>query len=76
MRQRLYDTYTGEEFKSLKGKMDAFNPNATTVEEFLGGTASFRTDLYGTGGTLLSHLEWAEQFPSSDDWPRRPALHQ
>jgi hypothetical protein len=25
------------EFKSLKGKMDASNPNATTVEEFMGG---------------------------------------
>ena len=48
------------EFKSLKGKMDASNPNATTVEEFLGGTPSFRTDLYATGGTLLSHQESIE----------------
>src|SRR5918999_2534699 len=39
------------EFKSLKGKMDAFDPNATTVEEFLGGTPIFRTDLYATGAT-------------------------
>jgi glycerophosphoryl diester phosphodiesterase len=45
------------EFKSLKGKMDASNPNALTVEEFLGGTPSFRTDLYATGATLLSHRE-------------------
>jgi glycerophosphoryl diester phosphodiesterase len=45
------------EFKSLKGKMDASDPNATTVEEFLKGTPSFRTDLYVTGGTLLSHKE-------------------
>jgi glycerophosphoryl diester phosphodiesterase len=45
------------EFKTLKGKMDAFNPNAKTPEEFLGGTPSFRTDLYSTGGTLLSHKE-------------------
>ena len=45
------------EFKSLEGKMDARDPNATTVEEFLGGTADFRTDLYATGGTLLSHAE-------------------
>jgi glycerophosphoryl diester phosphodiesterase len=45
------------EFKSLKGKMDAFNPNATTVAEFLGGTARFRTDLYATGAALLSHKE-------------------
>jgi glycerophosphoryl diester phosphodiesterase len=27
------------------------------VEEFLSGTPSFRTDLYATGGTLLSHRE-------------------
>jgi glycerophosphoryl diester phosphodiesterase len=48
---------TLEEFKSLKGKMDAFDPDATTVAEFLGGTPRFRTDLYATGGTLLSHKE-------------------
>jgi glycerophosphoryl diester phosphodiesterase len=45
------------EFKSLKGKMDASNPNATTVAEFLEGTAPFRTDLYATGATVLSHKE-------------------
>lgn len=45
------------EFKSLEGKMDARDARATTVEEFLGGTANFRTDLYATGGTLLSHAE-------------------
>lgn len=45
------------EFKSLKGKMDARDANATTVEEYLGGTADFRTDLYASGGTLLSHAE-------------------
>src|SRR5919106_1845354 len=50
------------EFKSLKGKMDASNPNASTVEEFLGGTPGFRTDLYATGGTLLSHKESIELF--------------
>jgi glycerophosphoryl diester phosphodiesterase len=48
------------EFKRLKGKMDASNPNASTVEEFLGGTPSFRTDLYATGGTVLSHRESIE----------------
>ena len=48
---------TLEEFKSLKGKMDASDANATTPEEFLGGTANWRTDLYATGGTLLSHKE-------------------
>ncbi|WP_426993007.1 glycerophosphodiester phosphodiesterase family protein [Methylomonas sp. CM2] len=45
------------EFKSLKGKMDASNPNAVTPEQFLAGTANWRTDLYSTGGTLLTHQE-------------------
>ena len=47
------------QFKTLRGKMDASNPNARTVDEFVGGTASFRTDLYSgpTSGTLLTHAE-------------------
>lgn len=45
------------ELKQLEGKMDASNPNALTPEQYLGGTASFRTDLYATGGTLLTHRE-------------------
>ena len=45
------------EFKTLKGKMDAFNPDAQTPAEFQGGTANWRTDLYATGGTLLSHKD-------------------
>ena len=45
------------EFKSLCGKMDASNPRATTVAEYLGGTANFRTDLYSTCGTVLTHKE-------------------
>jgi glycerophosphoryl diester phosphodiesterase len=45
------------EFKSLCGKMDAFDPDATSVERYLGGTPSFRTDLYATCGTVLSHAE-------------------
>jgi glycerophosphoryl diester phosphodiesterase len=48
------------EFMSLSGKMDAFNPDARTPQEFLGGTANWRTDLYSTGGTLLSHKESIE----------------
>src|SRR5215475_15127640 len=48
---------TLDEFKSLKGKMDASNPNALTAQEFQGGTPNWRTDLYATGGTLLSHKE-------------------
>ncbi len=50
------------EFKSLQGKMDASNPRATTVEEYLKGTASWRTDLYANRGTLLTHAESIELF--------------
>lgn len=51
---------TVSEFKTLKGKMDASNPRATTVQEYQGGTADWRTDLYATGGTLLTHKESIE----------------
>lgn len=52
------------EFKSLKGKMDAFDPTAQTPQRFVGGTASFRTDLYSgpTSGHLLTHKESIELF--------------
>ena len=50
------------EYKTLQGKMDAFNPNATTVEEFMQGTPDWRTDLYSYKGTLLSHAESIELF--------------
>lgn len=47
------------EFKTLRGKMDAFNPRAKTPAEYMGGTANYRTDLYSgpTSGTLLTHKE-------------------
>jgi glycerophosphoryl diester phosphodiesterase len=47
------------EFKTLRGKMDAFNPKATTAQEFMDGTAKWRTDLYSgpTSGTLMTHQE-------------------
>ncbi|MHB1051763.1 MAG: glycerophosphodiester phosphodiesterase family protein [Thiobacillus sp.] len=47
------------EFKTLRGKMDASNPRARTVAEYLGGTANWRTDLYAgpTSGTLMTHKE-------------------
>ena len=52
------------EFKTLRGKMDAFNPRARTVNEYLGGTANWRTDLYSgpTSGTLMTHQESIELF--------------
>jgi glycerophosphoryl diester phosphodiesterase len=48
---------TLDEFKSLCGKMDGANPNATSVEQYLDGTANFRTDLYSACGTLVTHAE-------------------
>jgi glycerophosphoryl diester phosphodiesterase len=52
---------TLKQFKTLTGKMDASNPSATTAEGFLGGTPSWRTDLYTGRGTLLSHKESIQQ---------------
>ncbi|MCG7900419.1 MAG: glycerophosphodiester phosphodiesterase [Candidatus Thiodiazotropha weberae] len=48
---------TLEEFKTLQGKMDAGNRAATTVEEYLDATPSWRTDLYTGNGTLMTHAE-------------------
>ncbi|MDN3650732.1 glycerophosphodiester phosphodiesterase family protein [Reinekea marina] len=50
------------EFKTLKGKMDAANPAARTVEEYVNATAAWRTDLYSGNGTLMSHKESIELF--------------
>jgi len=52
------------EFKTLRGKMDAFNPRARTVAEYLAGTANWRTDLYSgpSSGTLMTHAESIELF--------------
>ncbi|CAN8100363.1 unnamed protein product [Discula destructiva] len=49
---------TEAEFKTLCGKMDGFNASATTPEDFLKGTESWRTDLYATCGTVLTHAEY------------------
>jgi glycerophosphoryl diester phosphodiesterase len=48
------------QFKSLKGKMDASNRSATTAEGYLGGTATWRTDLYTSRGTLMTHAEYIQ----------------
>lgn len=49
--------FTLSEFKRLKGKMDGTNAMAPTVEEYMNGTAGWRTDLYSSKGTLLTHAE-------------------
>lgn len=48
---------TLDEFKSLKPKMDASNPSATTPEGYLGGTASWRTDLYTGQANVMTFKE-------------------
>jgi glycerophosphoryl diester phosphodiesterase len=53
---------TLEEFKTLKGKMDASDPGAVSVEEYLDGTPNWRTDLYSATGTLMTHAESIELF--------------
>ena len=51
------------EFKTLTPKMDAANGAATTVEEYLDGTAGFRTDLYSAETpTILTHAEYLDMF--------------
>jgi glycerophosphoryl diester phosphodiesterase len=52
------------QFRTLRGKMDAADPNARTLAEYLRGTANWRTDLYSgpSSGTLLTHRESIELF--------------
>ncbi|MFB0489344.1 glycerophosphoryl diester phosphodiesterase [Methylobacterium sp. OAE515] len=49
---------TLDEFKSLNGKMDAADPDATTVSAYMNATPRWRTDLYASKGTLMSHKEY------------------
>ncbi|NVK37413.1 MAG: glycerophosphodiester phosphodiesterase [Gammaproteobacteria bacterium] len=51
---------TVAEFKTLKGKMDAANLAATSIEEYMSATANWRTDLYSANGTLMTHKESIE----------------
>jgi glycerophosphoryl diester phosphodiesterase len=48
---------TLDEFKSLRGKMDAFNPAAVTAQQYQGGTPVWRTELYTGRGTLMTFAE-------------------
>ena len=51
------------EYRTLVGKMDAANTSATTVDEYMDGTANWRTDLYSIEtGTLMTHAESIELF--------------
>ncbi len=53
------------EYRTLTGKMDAADNTATTAEDYMNGTANWRTDLYATqGGTLMTHAESIDLFKS------------
>jgi glycerophosphoryl diester phosphodiesterase len=45
------------EFKQLTAKMDGFNPDAKTAEEYQNGTPRWRTDLYAASGGTVMTLE-------------------
>ena len=45
------------EFKSLTGKMDAANTQASSIEDYMNATPDWRTDLYAAKGTLMTHAE-------------------
>ena len=50
------------EFQTLSPKMDAANGAASTAQEYQGGTANWRTDLYVDNATLMTHAESIELF--------------
>ncbi|MEO0637843.1 MAG: glycerophosphodiester phosphodiesterase family protein, partial [Pseudomonadota bacterium] len=53
------------QYQTLTPKMDAANRKATTVEDYLNGTANWRTDLYSAQpATLMTHAESVELFKS------------
>ena len=45
------------EFRTLRGKMDSADKTAQTIDDYLKGTADWRTELYGHTGTLMTHAE-------------------
>jgi len=50
------------EFKTLCGKMDEHDPEASDVDAYQRARGGFRTTLYATCGTPLSHAESIELF--------------
>lgn len=52
------------EFQSLEGRMDGVNTEADSLAAYLDGTPGWRTDLYATRGTLMTHAESIELFQS------------
>ena len=56
-RQMLHQRPDAGGVQDVRGKMDASDPKATTVEAYMQGTAGWRTDLYATTGTLMTHRD-------------------
>ncbi|SFS49065.1 glycerophosphoryl diester phosphodiesterase [Sulfitobacter marinus] len=52
------------EFQTLTPKMDSADKTATTAEEYQGGVAPFRTQLYSDGAHLMTHAESIALFKS------------
>ncbi|GGB81208.1 glycerophosphoryl diester phosphodiesterase [Marinobacterium zhoushanense] len=53
------------ELRTLQGKMDAANTEATDAKGYMDGTPGWRTDLYAAQqGTLMTHAESIELFRS------------
>ncbi|MEO0702178.1 MAG: glycerophosphodiester phosphodiesterase family protein [Pseudomonadota bacterium] len=50
------------EFRTLTPKMDSRDASATTTEEYQGGIAGWRTDLFTDGADLMTHAESIELF--------------
>lgn len=55
---------TLEEFRTLTPKMDSADSMATTAEDYQGGVAPFRTQLYSDKADLMTHAESIELFKS------------
>ncbi len=52
------------EFRTLTPKMDSADTTATTAEDYQGGVANWRTELYSDKADLMTHAESIELFKS------------
>lgn len=50
------------EYRTLQGKMEGANTEASSVETYLSATPDWRTDRYSSRGTLMTHAESIELF--------------
>ncbi|MGB0898818.1 MAG: glycerophosphodiester phosphodiesterase family protein [Psychrobium sp.] len=55
---------TLSQFKTLSAKMDGANTAANTINEYVAGTPSFRSDLYSQTKPLLTHQQSIHLFKS------------